>query len=79
MTVEPPENEVPDLVKLEAGIAFYARGTLTLGQAASLAGISQAQFLHELGRRKLCVNYSLEDFEHDLQTIKALHPELSSK
>ena len=69
-------NVTPDRLKLEAGIGLYTSGEATLGQAALLAGVSQTAFLHELGKRNICVNYSLEDLEHDLRTIENLHPEL---
>jgi predicted HTH domain antitoxin len=82
VTLELPEknlrglNLTPDRLKLEAGIGFYTSGEATLGQAAQLAGISQTHFLHELGKRGIVVNYSLEDLEHDIKTIEVLHPEL---
>jgi predicted HTH domain antitoxin len=69
-------NVTPDRLRLEAAIGFYTSGEVTLGQAALLAGASQTHFLHELGKRGICVNYSLEDLERDLRTIEALHPEL---
>lgn len=69
-------NMTPDRLKLETGIGLYTSREVTLGQAALLSGVSQTQFLHELGKRGLCVNYSLEDLEHDLETIDVLHPEL---
>ena len=69
-------NVTPTRLKLEAGIGFYTSGEVTLGQAALLAEATQSQFLHELGKRRICVNYSLEDFECDLKTIEVLHPEL---
>ena len=82
MTVELPDKHLQglpitaDRLKLEAGIGFYASGEMTLGQAARLAGVSQTQFLHELGKRRICLNYSLEDLEKDLKTVDTLHPEL---
>ena len=69
-------NLTPDRLKLEAGIGLYTSGEVTLGQAAQIAGVSQTQFLHELGKRGISVNYSVEDLEQDLKTIETLHPEL---
>jgi predicted HTH domain antitoxin len=69
-------NATPDLLKLATAIGLYTSGDVTLGQAALLANVSQTQFLHELGRRGICVNYSLKDLEQDLKTIEILHPEL---
>ena len=82
VTVDLPDKHLqgvqatPARLRLEAAIGFYTSSEVTLGQAALLAGISQTQFLHELGKRRICVNYSLEDLESDLKTIEALHPEL---
>ena len=69
----------PERVKLETATGLYASGAVTLGQAAELAGISQTQFLHELGKRNICVNYGLEDLQHDLRMIDVLHPELKNR
>jgi predicted HTH domain antitoxin len=69
----------PERVKLETATGLYASGAVTLGQAAELAGISQTQFLHELGKRNICVNYGLEDLQHDLRMIDVLHPELKDR
>ncbi|MBM3832627.1 MAG: UPF0175 family protein [Verrucomicrobia bacterium] len=79
MTVELPDKHLqglrvtPDRLKLEAGIGLYPSGEVTLGQAALVAGISQTQFLHELGKRRISINYTLEDLEHDLETIRAVY------
>lgn len=66
----------PERVKLETATGLYASGSVTLGQGAELAGMSQTQFLHELGKRNICVNYGLDDLQHDLRMIEVLHPEL---
>lgn len=61
-------------VKLEMATGLYASGAVTLGQGAELAGISPAQFLRELGKRRICVHYGIEDLQQDLHTIEALRP-----
>ena len=62
----------PERVRLEAARGLYASEDATLGQAAALAGISQSEFLHQLGRRGLCVHYGVAEFEQDLQTLDRL-------
>ena len=85
MTIDLPDrigSEVeltPQRVKLETATGLYASGAVTLGQGADLAGISQTDFLHELGKRKICVNYGIEDLQHDLRMIEVLHPELKNR
>jgi len=34
--------------------------------------LSQSEFLHELGRRNVCVHYDVEEFEADLRTLEKL-------
>jgi predicted HTH domain antitoxin len=62
----------PQRLQLEAAIGFYTSDDVTLGQAAAIAGLSQSDFLHELGRRGVCVHYDVEEFEQDLQTLTRL-------
>jgi predicted HTH domain antitoxin len=57
---------------LHLAIGLFADERVTLGQAASIAGISQAAFLHELGKRKIPIHYGLEDLEQDIATVKRL-------
>ena len=82
MTIELPDKvgrEVeltPERVKLETATGLYASNAVTLGQGAELAGISQSEFLHELGRRGISVNYGVEDFQEDLKTVEWLLPKL---
>ncbi|MEO6750979.1 MAG: UPF0175 family protein [Chthoniobacteraceae bacterium] len=57
---------------LHLAIGLYSSGEVTLGQAAEVAHLSQTQFLHELGRRKIPMNYGQEDFAQDLITIEKL-------
>jgi predicted HTH domain antitoxin len=62
----------PQRLRLEAAVGLFASEEATLGQAAAIAGISQSEFLRELGRRGICVHYDVEEFEQDLQTLEKL-------
>ena len=62
----------PEQAALNLAIGLYTSGEVTLGQAAEVAHLSQTQFLHELGRRKIPVNYGTEDLAQDLATIAKL-------
>ena len=62
----------PERIRLEAALGFYRSDEATLGQAATLAGMSQSAFLHELGRRGICIHYDVAEFEQDLQTLEQL-------
>jgi predicted HTH domain antitoxin len=65
-------NLTPERLRIEAAVGLYARQDVTLGQAATIAGISQTEFMHELGRHGICIHYGTEDFEQDLKTLDAL-------
>lgn len=62
----------PERLRLEMAVGLYASEDVTLGQAADIAGIDQTRFLHELGRRGVCIHYGAEDFEQDLKTLNSL-------
>ena len=59
----------PQRLCLEAAVGLYASEAATLGQSAAIAGVSQTEFLRELGRHGICIHYGLEDFEQDLRTL----------
>ena len=85
VTVELPDQLAenlgltPELVKLNAAAGLYARGEATLGQAAELAGLGVTDMMHELGRRNICMNYGLEDLEHDLKMVDVLLAKMGKK
>lgn len=78
MIVEVREDQMPGLhltperLRLATAVGLYASDEVTLGQAAEIAGLSQTEFLRELGRRGICVHYDVEEFEQDLQTLQKL-------
>ena len=41
-------------------------------QAAQTAGLSQADFLRELGQRRIPIHYGREELEADLEAVEAL-------
>ncbi|GEM_PF-2002194 len=43
-----------------------------LGQAAKTAGLSQTDFLRELGRLRIPIHYGMEELEADLLTVGEL-------
>lgn len=45
---------------------------ITLGRAARIAGLPQAEFLKGLGRRGIPIHYDVADFAADLETLAAL-------
>jgi predicted HTH domain antitoxin len=59
----------PSQAALHLAIGLFTAEKVTLGQAA---GLSQGEFMLELGRRKIPLHYGVEDFAEDLITIEKL-------
>jgi predicted HTH domain antitoxin len=73
MTIELPDEEVarlqltPERARLEMAVGLYAGRQVSLGRAARIAAIPYASFMHEIGHRGLCINYTVADAEHDMR------------
>ena len=71
--------EIPDFLderdtKTLLAAKLYEKGTLSLGQAADLAGYSKRTFMELLGNYDVSVfNYSEEDLKQDLNNAKNYH------
>ena len=63
----------PAVARVHLAVGVFTGGEATLGQAAEIAEMSQADFLKELGRRGLSVHYGREEFQEDLRTIAELN------
>lgn len=62
--------------KLEAAIEAFKAGTLSLGEAAKVAGMDKVTFIEELGRRRVSVmNYPPEEIERELDSINKAREE----
>ena len=72
MTIELRDDASPDQAVLEAAIGMFAGRKITLGRAARIAGLPQAEFLKELGRCGIPMHYDVEDFTADRETLAAL-------
>jgi predicted HTH domain antitoxin len=76
VTIEVPDQDLGSLklssaeARLDLAIGLYTGRRASMGKAAKVAGVSYPAFLAELGRRGICINYSVEDFEHDLRTLE---------
>lgn len=57
--------------KIRKAIKLYEEGGVTVARAASLAGLSIWEFLEELGRRKISVRYSAQEFIEDFEVARA--------
>jgi predicted HTH domain antitoxin len=66
------ERISPRSAALHLAIGLFVSEEATLGQAAQTAGMSQAEFLKELGRRRIPIHYGREELEADLVAVAAL-------
>lgn len=61
----------PASATLHLAIGLYVADGYTLGQAAEVAGISQADFLRELGQRRIPIHYGMEELAEDLKVVES--------
>jgi predicted HTH domain antitoxin len=62
----------PEQARLEVAVGLFSDWKVTLGRGAEIAGLNQTEFMRELGRRKIPMHYTVEDFEEDLRTLEQL-------
>ncbi|MEQ9669917.1 UPF0175 family protein [Coleofasciculus sp. G2-EDA-02] len=61
-----------DELKLEIAIMLYKQEKISSGKVRAWTGLSVIEFQHELGKRGLCINYDVEDFQSDIQTLQSM-------
>ena len=72
MTVTIPDDRMGDIqvdehdALVDIAIGIYKREQVSLGRAAEIANMSPPAFLHELERRKIPINYGVDDLRQDL-------------
>ncbi len=59
-------------LKLEIAIMLYKQEKISSGKACQWLGLNLIEFRRELGKRELTINYDVEDFEADLETLHSL-------
>ena len=59
-------------IRRELAVQLYAQGKLSMGKARELAEMTVYEFQCLLGSRGIPVNYVVEDFLDDLDTIQRL-------
>lgn len=57
-------------LKQELAISLYKKGKLSFGKARKLAGMTVGAFQQLLGSREIPVNYDVESYEEDLETLE---------
>jgi len=59
-------------LKQELAISLYEKGKLSFGKAREIAEMKVGAFQQLLGSRDIPVNYDLESYEEDLETLKEM-------
>ena len=59
----------PDEIRLHLALGLFLDERVTLGQGAAVAGLSQSEFLRELGKRRIPVHYDEADLLADIATV----------
>ena len=54
---------------VDIAIGLYKREQVSLGRAAEVAGLSSVELLAELGRRRIPINYGVEDLKADVAAL----------
>ena len=62
----------PQSTALHLAIGLFGTEEATLGQAAQVAKLSQADFLRELGRWRIPIHYGVEELAADLLAVDSL-------
>jgi predicted HTH domain antitoxin len=79
MTVTIPDDLIGNMqlneqdVLVDIAIGLYKREQVSLGRAAEIANMSSPAFLDELGRRKIPINYDINDLHADLASLRDAH------
>jgi predicted HTH domain antitoxin len=59
-------------LKLEIAIMLYKQEKISSGKACQWLGLNLIEFRQELSKRGLTINYDVEDFQADLDTLHSL-------
>lgn len=62
----------PDDLVAEIAVLLYQRRQASLGKAAELAKMGTGDFLRLLGSRDVPLDYDVDDFRQDVETLRKL-------
>jgi predicted HTH domain antitoxin len=61
-----------DELRLEIAIMLYKQQKISSGKVRAWTGLTVLEFQHELAKRGLYINYDVEDFQADVETLQSL-------
>ncbi|NMG82830.1 MAG: hypothetical protein GIS02_01330, partial [Methanosarcinales archaeon] len=56
-------------IKEIAALHLYKNGTISLGKADEIIGLSKQEMLHLLSIKRIPINYATDDLNSDLETL----------
>lgn len=78
MTIELPDVKIgshsltSDEARIELACALYAQWKVSISQAVKIAGVPRISLWKELGKRKIPIQYRVDDLEHDLRVLETI-------
>lgn len=63
----------PDELRLELALRLYQDEKISMGQGGRLSGLGVIRFQQELGKRQIYVNFGVDDFREDVETLRQAH------
>ena len=69
ITLNKSESETVSTIKEIVALHLYKNGTISLGKAGEIVGLSKQEMLHRLSIRRIPINYDVDDLESDLETL----------
>jgi predicted HTH domain antitoxin len=63
------ESEIPLYIRKLIALELFREKKISLGKASEIAGLSIDEMISLLREKKIALNYSVEDFEKDLETL----------
>ena len=67
-----PKDKLSRELRIQLALFLYEKGKLSFGKARELASLSVWEFMERLSENKIPINYDIEEFIKDLETIKEL-------
>jgi predicted HTH domain antitoxin len=74
--IEATKARTPEWAALHLAIGLYVSAEMSLGKAAEIASLTRDEFLEELRKRKISLNYSTDDLRADLKAVREISAKL---
>ena len=72
LTARIPEEQASEELRKLVVLEFYRRGTISLGKACELAGISKWEFFEMNETLQIPIHYTEEDWGEDQRTVEEM-------